>query len=374
MQDNLKLTEYTADEFESLLLGPEFNGRGDDSLLMVEGLGLSWGELSKKEFTNHEKLLFGLRRGNVGVMFAVTNLGKTTLTLNIALTMAAGRTFDPFVKGKSGGYRVMLIDGESTQPELKADIERMTRGWSEGERELLRKNFHIICDAEIDEEALNLSNRSHMPTVTAAAKEFKPDLIIVDTLSALFTLKNENDNAEIKSVVMQPLKKLAKESNAVVWMLHHVGKQSEDGRASVGAYLGRGGSNIGALARAVTSLKKDTLDSERVIFTVEKAKGFQLKPVLLHLDRDARWFITTDETLPPELTNYEQVVSFVKSIGRLVKRKEIDSALADRMSVQTITRSLNEAVTRKDLISPKYGHYAAPDIQSENVQDADNVM
>jgi hypothetical protein len=341
-------------------------------------LGLSWRELSKREFTNTEKVLFGLMRGNVGTMFAVTNLGKTTLALNICLSMAAGRTFEPFVKGSRGGRRVMVIDGESTQPELQADLQHMMRNWSQQERELVGENLHIICDQEINDEPLNLSNPSHMTAVIERANRFQPDLIVVDTLSALFTLRSENDNAEIKNIVMQPLKKLAKDANAAVWLLHHIGKQNEDGQTTVGAYSGRGGSNIGALARTVVLLKPDKHDPERVVFSIPKAKGFRLEPLLLRLDTDARWFITSKETPLPEPTKYEMVVSTVKSCGRLMKRKEIDAALTGRMSKPTITRQLEQAVSREDLVKTKYGFYCAPELadlsEPETVEEAGKVM
>lgn len=359
--------EHSEDAFERLLESVNGDKDSDDNLSITEGLGLSWGELSRKQFTNTEKILFGLMRGNVGSMFAVTNLGKTTLSLNICLSMAAGRTFEPFAKGLRGGRRVMVIDGESTQFELKADLQQMMQDWSPQERSLVEENLFILCDEEIGDESLNLSDPRHMGATTEAAREFKPDLIVVDTLSALFNLKSENDNAEIKRVVMQPLKKLAKDVNSAILLLHHVGKQNEDGRTSVGAYAGRGGSAIGALSRSVALLKTDTQDPERVVFSVPKAKGYRLEPLLMRLYRDARWFIPTNETVTPQPTNYALVVSTVKSFGKPVRRKEIDAALEGKMSVATIGRNLEEAVKRGDLINPKYGYYEAPeDTQPED--------
>jgi RecA-family ATPase len=379
MSSNINIKDYSADEFERTFGSAErildTHGTYTDKNVVNEGLGLTWRELSEREFTNTEKILFGLLRGNVGAMFAVTNLGKTTLSLNIALTLAAGRTFHPFVReNDSRGRRVMIIDGESTLPEIKADIEKMMLGWSAGERALVQKNLFIICDEEINDEPLDLSNPQHVAAITECALNFKPDLITVDTLSALFNLSNENDNAEIKNVVMQPLKKLAKDVGAVVWLLHHVGKQNEDGQTKVGAYLGRGGSNIGALSRTVTVLKADKLDPDRVIFSVAKAKGYHQEPVLMLLDRDARWFVPTNETLPHEPNNYELVVSTVKGFGRSMKRKEIAAALKGIMSESTITRLLNEAVTRRDLHSPKYGYFAPSQEHIGAYEEAAKIM
>jgi hypothetical protein len=276
--------------------------------------------------------------------------------------MAAGRTFYPFVKEHPGGRKVMFIDGESTLPELKADLELMMRDWSQSERELVEQNLHVVCDEEINDEPINLSEPEHLAAITEAAREFEPDLIIVDTLSALFTLRDENNNSEIKKVVMQPLKNLAREANAVVWMLHHIGKKNEDGKSTVGAYAGRGGSNIGGLSRVTANLTQDKMDAERVVFELTKAKGFRLKPVLMQLNHDSRWFVPLNEKPEPKMTNYELIVSTVKNFGRWVRRKEVDAALDGKLSTPRITEYLAQAETRNDLIKPKYGYYCAPEI------------
>src|SRR3712207_5901311 len=74
-------------------------------------LGILWGEFRKRTFREAEKILFGMRRGNVGLLIAETDIGKTTLALNLSLTLAADRTFHPFVTDKRGRLRVMFIDG-----------------------------------------------------------------------------------------------------------------------------------------------------------------------------------------------------------------------------------------------------------------------
>jgi len=370
-------TAHPAEEFERKFGDGETNSASENlSQTAVHKLhGLSWGDLSKREFTNTEKIIFGLVRGNVGTMFAVTNLGKTTFTLNLALTLAAGRTFHPFVKNNPiWGRRVLIVDGESTQPELKADLDVMMRNWSLAERELVKQNLFIVCDEELGDEPLDLAKSEHIEALGEVALTFKPDLIIIDTMSALFTLRNESDNAEIKRAVMQPLKKLGKDANAVVWLLHHIGKQNEDGRAIVGAYLGRGGSNIGGLSRVVTALKQDVKDRESIIFSLEKAKGYHLEPVRMTLDRDARWFVPSNEVVMPEPTNYQLIISTVRNFGRMAKRKEVVEALAGKMSDSTITRNLSEAVTRGDLVSPKVGYYGLPDVQTTAYEEASNVM
>jgi RecA-family ATPase len=165
-------------------------------------VGRLWGEFRQGKYADAERIVFGLRHGNVGMLIAETNVGKTTLALNLTLTLAAGRSFPPFLNGRSGGLRVMYIDGESTRAEIRQDISRMMEGFSIAERELVDSNLLVLCDEELEDEPLNLANTKHMDAVMRAARQFKPGLVVVDTMAALFNLNEENSNTEVKSVVM----------------------------------------------------------------------------------------------------------------------------------------------------------------------------
>lgn len=55
----------------------------------------SWREFSKQHFKTREKILFELEAGELGTLLASTDVGKTTLSLNLSLTLAAGDAFFP---------------------------------------------------------------------------------------------------------------------------------------------------------------------------------------------------------------------------------------------------------------------------------------
>jgi RecA-family ATPase len=328
---------------------------------LSEPLGQSWREFSLSEFVEAEKVLSELERGEVGMLVAATNVGKTTLSLNLALTMAAGTSFHPLVHGKDSGYRVLYIDGETRKARFQRDVSRMMQYWLPVEHLMVAENLFVMCDAEFGGEPLNLSNENHMKAVVHTAEEFKPDLIIVDTLSALFNLSQENDNAEMTKRVMKPLAKLAKDTNAAVLLLHHIGKQNEDAQAGVKAYRGRGASASGAAARMVLLLTQHPADRESVILSCAKTKGETFADVVLQLDRDSRWFVATNEAVPKTATSYERVVESVKAYNRTVKRKEVEEAMT-YLSKSQVGKHLAEAVDNGHLVSPKYGHYCAPEV------------
>lgn len=317
-------------------------------------IGLLWHDFRQRKFSDAERIVFGLRRGNVGMLVAETEVGKTTLALNVSLTLAAGRTFPPFIT-EPRKLSVMFIDGESTHAEIQQDIDLMMRDFSVNERALVDKNLLVLCDEEVEDEPLNLANSKHLETVRRAAREFKPDLIVVDTMAALFDLKEENSNTEVKSVVMQPLKTLAREANGAVLLNHHIGKpKGEEGSTTSHAYKGRGASNFGALARSVVTLIADRSDKSRVVLSVPKAKGYRLKDVVMRLDEDGRWFRVTDETPPTSTTCLQAVVAFVT---RRMSKREIAEGLAGNYSESTVEPALKEAIKRGLLRRPKHGQY-----------------
>ncbi len=343
-------TTVPFEEFERL------HGDGNSEGMTIQPIGMLWRELKGIEFPKIERILFHLGRGQVGMVVASTNIGKTTLALNLTLTLTSGGFFPPIIETSHGERRVMFIDGEGTKGEFQADVKHMMRDWSPKERLFIDDNLLILCDEEIADAPLDLSDPNHMAAVMLKAQEFKPDLIIVDTMAALFNLVNENDNAEIKSHVMSPLKKLAREAKAAVLLQHHVGKQSEEARTNTNAYLGRGGSNLGALARSVVTLTvPDRKDPQRVILSVPKSKGYHLPDVVMRLDRDSRWFIVKDEAPPKAASSLDDVVQFVV---KEMSRAEIVEAFNGKYSERTVEDNLSLAVERELLRKVRRGRYA----------------
>jgi hypothetical protein len=315
----------------------------------------SWREFSTREFEIREKIIAELEVGEVGVVFASTDVGKTTLSLNLSLMLAAGGAFEPLVEKQKVGRRVLYIDGESREARLQADIKLMLRDWDDGENALVKENLFLACDTTLEGEHLDLSKRKHWKWLEDEAARVKPALIVLDTMVSLFSLNNENDNSEVSRKVMRPLAKLASDTGAAVLLLHHIGKLSEDSQASTKAYRGRGASAIGAAARMVLLLKQDSNDQDLVSLSCAKVKGRKFSDVLLKLDREARWFVNTHKAPAKELSSYQRVIEVVRGFGHLVKRCEIDKELKNLISAPQIGKHLKTAVEREDLVSPKYG-------------------
>jgi hypothetical protein len=331
----------------------------------IETFGISCRDFLEMDFPNPEKVMFGLGRGNLGLMIASTNIGKTTLALNLSLSAGRNKPFSPLFDENHKARKVMYIDGEATKADLQADIKKMLERCFPKEQELIKDNLCFICDEELSDEPLDLINPEHLRAVTEKAREFNPDLIIIDTLSALMTMEDENDNAKVKKEVIQPLKTLAKKANAGVLLLHHSGKFIEGSPQAEDAYKGRGASAFGALSRVIFNLKP-VKNSNKITLSCAKVKSGKFSPVAMELDENTRWFKVLNDVPKQDkiksVTKYEQVVSFVRdtvmNTGRWVKRAEMIKALKGKVGRTTIDRKLDEAVENGDLINPEYGYYS----------------
>lgn len=249
----------------------------------------------------------------------------------------------------------------------------MLESFAPDKQELVNSNFHLTCDAEWEGEPLDLVKPSHREAIKKAAREAKAQLIVIDTMSALFSIVNENDNAEVSQKVMRPLMKLAVDTEAAVLLVHHIGKQSEDSQSGTKAYRGRGASVTGTFPRLVLMMKQDPHDRSLVNLTCAKVKGKPFSDTLLRLS-DSRWFKNTGKSPVEEPSSYERVVKYVTETRHAVKRSEIEEALKDLISVSTIGKHLTAAVERGDLVSPKYGYYSTPeDAQSLDAIDDEQV-
>ena len=58
---------------------------------------------------------------------------------------------------------------------------------------------------DVKGEPLTLSVRGHMAQLSEQARAVLPDIIMIDTMSAAFATKSENDNAEISRLIMKPV-------------------------------------------------------------------------------------------------------------------------------------------------------------------------
>jgi hypothetical protein len=314
----------------------------------------SFAEFMHRQFTDGETLAFNAGRGEVALIQSVTNRGKSTLIRNAALALATGGELPPVVV--SGAPRkVLLLNFEGAGERFQRDLEVMTRDFTCSEIELVRANLFPVHAPSINDEPFTLSR--HLPLLKAHARRLKPDVIIIDTAAAAFEIRNENDNAEIQAV-MKALIGLARKIICLVCLIHHIGKaKMEEGKAREAAHRGRGASAWADFGTTIFNLQADADHHDGVILECAKRKDGENYERLLILNRETRWFTMSDEVCQRPPTNYELVVEAVKSVNRPMKRSEINDALFERVPKSTITRCIQEAVRKGDILKVGHGLY-----------------
>lgn len=315
-------------------------------------LATSWAEFEAESFTPGERIAFAVERGEAALVNALPNAGKTTLSLNAAVSLAAGRAFAPVVT-EARERRVLYVDGETRRARLQRDLRTMTARFSREECMAVGRNLHLICEAEIGTESIALTRPDHWQKFAKAALQAKPDFIVIDTMASLCPVFNENDNAEQQRRIWTPVQKLARDCNAALLMLHHVGKRSEDSQSPESVYRGRGASAGGGFARAVWLLIPDPVTPGLSTLRCVKAKGETPKEARLRLGEN-RWFAADSYEPPKIITALERVI---EAVTRQMATAEIKAILKPHLAERATENAIADALRAGKIELVKKGVY-----------------
>jgi putative DNA primase/helicase len=323
-------------------------------------LCLTWRELLNLKLQRGEQVLYELERGELAIAAAVSNVGKSTFLRNLALRLASGKEFTRVVS-QGTPRRVMLLDFETRLPRLQEDIRRMLNACTSEECAAIADNLHIISDAFIGDEPLSLSNQTHFSYLQSVMAEKQIDLLIVDTVAAAFSYRDENSNGEVSNHVCKPLLRLARETNAAIIAAHHIGKaKTEEGKASERIHRMRGASAFSGFASLILNLTQDPHDYNRVTLELAKVKGARFDDLSLQLDPETRWFTSLYTEPAKPKTHYERVLELFTEARPILKASDAESLLSGVIPAKTVRNCLGQAYANSDLEHVKRGIYRLP--------------
>jgi hypothetical protein len=323
-------------------------------------IGVTYGELCKLDIPPREEVIFGLARGEAGMLNAVGNGGKTTLLRNLMISLSTGRPFLPF-----GHFlapkRVAFLDFEDTLAYVRKDLGVMLGSLSSDEIERFNENALLICETRLNGSDLTLSDPFHLFTLTQRLKEFGPDLIVIDTIASAFRIRDENNNAEVRNFITRPLKQLARDCSSGLLAAHHIGKaKSEEGQTREASHKGRGASSFSDMSRLVLNLERDSTGT-KIILTCAKVKGPKFTDAVLELNTETRWFELRGTAHDP--TPYELLIEMFEGLpdGSELTTKHCIEELDGVVNERTVKRMLNEAVLHGDILKTRHGAYGKSD-------------
>lgn len=243
-----------------------------------------------------------LNRGRTTLLHAKGGTGKSLLSYDLIYSIVHGEDWGKNAANNYGfpaigQHKVMIIQTDESPSDLSEHLEQ--RGF------------------DIDDPNVRVKtkwNIAHLPHLYQEVKEFRPDLILIDSLTSV-SAKNcvsENDMEYARPILA--MNAIANEFGCHILILHH---------SSRGAGEARGTTALEAAVSQVWKLERDNTDwasgelRERLrLFTITKARSRRPAQYRIELNTDNfRWECLGEvnvEEEPEHLTTRQHIINCLK--------------------------------------------------------------
>lgn len=166
-----------------------------------------------------DQATMGFRGGEVIIIAAPSNFGKTMVAMNIVANIAAGTL-----------KKVVMITMEMTPAEVSTRLYNMV---PKEEHDTLKENFIIQTELSVSAEH-----------VKAIVKKHKPDILLIDHLGFLAKQEPGTDERVQIDTAMAKVKRLAINENIPIILISHVSKSRSGASGEATAQDLKGSSGI----------------------------------------------------------------------------------------------------------------------------------
>ena len=150
-----------------------------------------------------------LTAGQLGMIHAPAGVGKSWFAYGLGLAVAGGADF----LGWTGHAprQVLYVDGEMSQWDIQGRMRMLTANLTPEQREHARRNFALVGRDMLGADAdkfpiLNSAADPHRKSLDTLIREDRPAVVILDNLSCLTAMEDENSAAEWGEVISWVLK------------------------------------------------------------------------------------------------------------------------------------------------------------------------
>lgn len=330
----------------------------------------------------HRPWVYGidLVRGEITVLAAPGGLGKSSLAIGMAVSLATGQ---PLLEERiyGGQAATLYINAEDSRDEMRRRIWAFCLRHSIAEGDLQKllllgsdnRQTQKLSFLRLD-KGNSVLDEQGFATLEALLDEHRPGVLILDPLVAMCGGGNVNDNAAM-SLVMRDLKRLANDFHCAVLVLHHTRKGSD---LSTAEAIGGASAIVNLARRALMALPMTPEEAHKLnVYPSERWTYFRLaaaKANLVPRSVDAPWYKLCSVTLPnpepPIFPNGDRVQAVVRAPFSATPQQDPDE--------QKIRRAILDLVARGKEVGGEFVPYSPARTGAKNeralLSDAINVV
>ena len=187
-----------------------------------------------------------LAAGILAAIVSKPKVGKSTLIYELAVAVAHGWIFLGR-NTKRGNVLILAVE------EHRRDVKRRLRNLGVNQPDTIHVYAGPLSDSPDTIQA-----------IAAFIKQHAIGLVIIDTLNSFWSVTDENNAAEVTKAI-KPLLQLARDSGAIVLLLHH-SRKAEGGH---GDEI-RGSGALFSLLDVAMILKRDAVDTQRRLTIISR--------------------------------------------------------------------------------------------------------
>jgi DNA invertase Pin-like site-specific DNA recombinase len=171
-----------------------------------------------------------LREAESVLIYAPTGVGKSMLTLTLALSIAGGGSFLGW--SVSVPRRVLLVDGEMHREDLADRCHSLLPTIEGCDREMAGQNMTILSRQyqHPDADFPDLAKSDGQDQMLARIRDGRFDVVVIDNLSTLAQCDDENSASAIRPLLSFLLR--LKQAGVACILVHHSNKSGKGYRGS----------------------------------------------------------------------------------------------------------------------------------------------
>lgn len=161
-----------------------------------------------------EWLIDGLiAQSSICVIGGPTNIGKTFVGVDLTAHIALGRKWEGY-EVVQGRVAYLIAEGSEFFPDRVA-------AWEQYNEQKVPESEYLVHDGQ----GFNLSNPAAVNDMCITVARNAIDVVVIDTLSQLGGLQNENDNAQMAAAVKAAVRIRRARPGCTVIIVHHANAQ-----------------------------------------------------------------------------------------------------------------------------------------------------